>query len=84
MNVGKVNTLLDVWISVLPRVRPFYAVNCNSDSVLMQVLADKPHIGFYCRTKENVEKVYFVNQKCVLSVLLFCGFFNSDTILVVV
>jgi ornithine decarboxylase len=55
MNMGRVNELLKEWFSLLPRVLPFYSVNCNSDPVLLRLLANHSDVGLYCTTRANVE-----------------------------
>lgn len=38
------------WLSKLPRVRPFYAVKCNSSPIVLETLASLG-IGFDCASK---------------------------------
>ena len=44
--------MYDDWIKMLPNVTPFYAVKCNSDPVLVKVLAEVG-AGFDCASKVN-------------------------------
>lgn len=67
MDVSQINKLLDVWCNYLPRVQPFYAVDCNDDPVLLKVLSENPMVGFQCSTKQNIEKVFYI----------FLYFFNA-------
>lgn len=57
MDVGKINKLLDIWCNYLPRVQLFYAVDCNDDLVLLNVLSKNSTVGFQCVTNQNIEKV---------------------------
>jgi len=44
------------WCNQLPRVKPFYAVKCNSDPVMLQVLADLG-CNFDCASKAEIDEV---------------------------
>ncbi|KAI9597393.1 ornithine decarboxylase [Syncephalis fuscata] len=44
------------WIKLLPRVDPYYAVKCNPDPVLLQVLAQMG-VSFDCASKKELESV---------------------------
>lgn len=57
MDVDRISMLLDEWFNCLPRVQPYYAVNCNSDPVLLRLLANHPSVGFHCITRENLDFV---------------------------
>lgn len=39
MDVGEVLRLWDLWARAMPRVHPYYAVKCNPDKALLQLLA---------------------------------------------
>jgi len=56
LNVAKVVEKYDQWKKLLPRVEPHYAVKCNPDDVIMNVLAG---LGakFDCASKGEIEKV---------------------------
>lgn len=54
-DLGKIHSLVSQWTTNLPKVRPFYALNCNSDEMLLRILASFPEIGFYCMTRQNLE-----------------------------
>jgi ornithine decarboxylase len=45
-----------VWLSELPQVEPFYAVNCNDDPAVLSVLA-RLGAGFACANKAEMQKV---------------------------
>lgn len=44
------------WISMMPRVEPFYAVKCNNESGILQILASLG-TGFDCASKAEIEQV---------------------------
>uniref|UniRef100_S4RRH2 ornithine decarboxylase n=1 Tax=Petromyzon marinus TaxID=7757 RepID=S4RRH2_PETMA len=44
------------WLSTLPRVRPFYAVKCNSTQTIVHILATLG-AGFDCASKEEIALV---------------------------
>ena len=54
-DLGKINLLINQWFANLPRVRPFYALNCNSDELLLRVLSSFPEIGFHCSTRQHLD-----------------------------
>lgn len=58
MDLGMVLKRFDLWKKTLPRVEPFYAVKCNSDPILMRVLADCG-AGFDCASKKEIDMVRF-------------------------
>jgi len=57
MDAGTVISALEEWFKYLPRIHPFYSVNCNDDPVLLRLLASHPDVGFHCITKENLDCV---------------------------
>lgn len=44
------------WTNLLPRVRPYYAVKCNGDPILVRVLASLG-CGFDCASKGEIDDV---------------------------
>ena len=50
VDLGRLLTLWDRWSHCLPLVQPFYAVKCNTDPVLLQMLAALG-CGFDCASK---------------------------------
>lgn len=42
------------WVSLLPRVEPFYAMKCNNDPVILKMLAGLG-IGFDCASKTEMQ-----------------------------
>lgn len=55
MDMGRVEGLLNSWRINLPNVQPFYSLRCNSDPVLLRLLAEQGDIGFYCTSRNDVE-----------------------------
>lgn len=55
-DIGDVITKFYKWKELLPRVEPFYAVKCNSDSVVLRTLADMG-AGFDCASKGEISQV---------------------------
>lgn len=60
-DVGRVMDLYDFWKESFPKIHPFYAVKCNSDPVLLKLLASLG-TGFDCATKVRS------NYECFLMV----------------
>ena len=54
-NLGSVINSLQKWFSYLPRISPFYSVRCNSDAVLLRLLAAHPNVGLHCLTREDLD-----------------------------
>ena len=50
VDLGRLIDLHHDWVSALPTVRPFYAVKCNEDPVLLKTLAALG-TGFDCASK---------------------------------
>ncbi len=46
--------MYDQWMDMIPKVAPFYAVKCNSDELLLKVLAELG-TGFDCASKVSEE-----------------------------
>jgi ornithine decarboxylase len=67
MNADRVNDLLDVWAKCLPRVQPFYSLKCNTDPVLLRLLALNPWLGLNTSAPKELETALnFVAQERVL------------------
>uniref|UniRef100_A0A914XV93 Ornithine decarboxylase n=1 Tax=Panagrolaimus superbus TaxID=310955 RepID=A0A914XV93_9BILA len=54
-NLGSVINSLQQWFTMLPRISPFYSVRCNSDAVLLRLLAAHPNVGLHCITREDLD-----------------------------
>lgn len=69
MDVGKVLKQHFAWVKNLPRVKPFYAVKCNNNPVLLAVLA---HLGcsFDCA---SLVSNFNTTLSFIYSVLVLCG-----------
>lgn len=50
------------WVTYLPRVRPFYAVKCNPDSILLRAL-HAMGTGFDCASRGELEAVSSIGVK---------------------
>ncbi|XP_068145899.1 ornithine decarboxylase 1 [Drosophila tropicalis] len=55
-DLSSVERKFHLWRSLLPRVHPFYAVKCNDDPMIVQVLA-KLGAGFDCASKNELKLV---------------------------
>ena len=42
------------WLTKMPRVKPYYAVKCNSTSIVLEVLAGLG-LGFDCASKVRIK-----------------------------
>jgi ornithine decarboxylase len=53
--LSKIDSLVKKWLINLPRVRPFYAVHCNSDPMLLRMLMEYPQIGLHCVIRQHLD-----------------------------
>ena len=53
VDVGRLFGLHDEWKAALPEIRPFYAVKCNNDLLLLKTMAAMG-LGFDCASKVSV------------------------------
>uniref|UniRef100_A0A914NVH2 ornithine decarboxylase n=1 Tax=Meloidogyne incognita TaxID=6306 RepID=A0A914NVH2_MELIC len=44
------------WREMLPRIKPFYAVKCNNDPILLKLLADLG-CGFDCASRGEIDQI---------------------------
>ncbi|KAK8735220.1 hypothetical protein OTU49_005567 [Cherax quadricarinatus] len=56
LDVGDIVQKIKVWKLKMPRVDPFYAVKCNDDPTVLEILAALG-IGFDCASKAEMQKV---------------------------
>uniref|UniRef100_A0AC34F7L3 Ornithine decarboxylase n=1 Tax=Panagrolaimus sp. ES5 TaxID=591445 RepID=A0AC34F7L3_9BILA len=56
VNLTTLVTKFQQWQKELPRVKPFYAVKCNDDPVILKTLAELG-TGFDCASKGEINKV---------------------------
>lgn len=56
-DLGDVMHKYKLWQTVLPRVEPFYAVKCNDDPALLELL-NKLGVGFDCASKVSVNVLF--------------------------
>ena len=55
VNLGAVNAKLNEWSRHLPRVKPFYAVKCNPDQAVLDLMAHQG-TGFDVASKKEIEQ----------------------------
>ena len=55
-DLNKINTLYNDWCKYLPKVKPYYAVKCNSDIELLKTLRDLD-INFDCPLNPNASYI---------------------------
>uniref|UniRef100_A0A8R1XQ46 Orn/DAP/Arg decarboxylase 2 N-terminal domain-containing protein n=1 Tax=Onchocerca volvulus TaxID=6282 RepID=A0A8R1XQ46_ONCVO len=55
MNVELINDILENWFKKMPNVKPFYALRCNPNDVLLKVLTRNIDVGLCCSNRYEVE-----------------------------
>ncbi|EDW02258.1 ornithine decarboxylase 1 [Drosophila grimshawi] len=55
-DLSTVERMFQLWQQNMPRVKPFYAVKCNDDPLILQTLA-KLGAGFDCASKNEMKQV---------------------------
>ncbi|VDO39575.1 unnamed protein product [Brugia timori] len=62
MNVELVDDILENWFKKMPDIKPYYALRCNSDNVLLKLLTRNTNMGLCCSNRYEVEMAMkFVN-----------------------
>ncbi|GFS17618.1 ornithine decarboxylase [Elysia marginata] len=56
VDLGQIFQKLHTWHRLLPRVRPFYAMKCNSDPEVCRFLA-RAGVGFDCASQVEMEQI---------------------------
>lgn len=56
INIGDVIRQYHKWNKYLPNIKPFYAVKCNPDPVILNLLA-KLDVNFDCASKNEIAKI---------------------------
>lgn len=56
VNLGDIVRQYKKWMTYLPNVKPFYAVKCNPDPVILRLLADLG-VNFDCASQNEIAKV---------------------------
>ncbi|KMQ89920.1 ornithine decarboxylase [Lasius niger] len=56
LDVGDIVQKHQIWEKKLPRVKPYYAVKCNDNLIVIEVLAALG-VGFDCASKNEINKV---------------------------
>lgn len=57
LNLSDVVKKYEMWVMEMPRIKPFYAVKCNDNELVIQTLA-KLGTGFDCASKGEIKKVF--------------------------
>ncbi|KAI6646341.1 Ornithine decarboxylase [Oopsacas minuta] len=66
INLGILPQLVKLWKQLFPSIRPFYAVKCNPDTLMLSVLA-RLGVGFDCASKGEIRTVLGVLSSSNLS-----------------
>ena len=53
IDLGLLPQLVDLWRQLFPSIRPFYAVKCNPDPLMLSLLA-RMGVGFDCASKGEI------------------------------
>lgn len=56
LNLNVVHKKMALWKAKLPQVKPYYAVKCNNDIVLLRTLASLG-VGFDCASRDEIDMV---------------------------
>lgn len=56
VNLGDIVRQYVKWMTYLPNVKPFYAVKCNPDPVILRLLADL-NVNFDCASQNEIAKI---------------------------
>jgi len=70
VNLGDIVRQYKKWMTYLPNVKPFYAVKCNPDPVILRLLADL-NINFDCASQNEIAKI--INMKVDPSRIIFAN-----------
>ena len=65
VDIGKVQKQLEQWKKLLPQIKPFYAVKCNPDPIIIQKLYEWG-AGFDCASQGEIELVQTLKGKFLL------------------
>lgn len=60
MNVELIDDILKSWFEKMPDVKPYYALRCNPDNVLLKLLTRNADMGLCCSNRYEVEMVRFI------------------------
>ena len=53
-DLSQLQLLYDQWVTMLPRVEPFYAIKCNPNPQVIEYLSKMPKIGFDCASSSEL------------------------------
>ena len=56
VDLGKLEKLYEKWIELLPRVKPYYAIKCNSNPKILEVL-ENLGVNFDCASKDEIQTI---------------------------
>ena len=56
VDLGKLEKLYEKWIELLPRVKPYYAIKCNSNPKVLEVL-ENLGVNFDCASKDEIQTI---------------------------
>lgn len=56
VDLGKIIKQYERWVKLLPNIRPYYAIKCNPDNAIIQLL-NRLGAGFDCASKNEIAQV---------------------------
>jgi ornithine decarboxylase len=56
VDLGAVVTQYQQWTTLLPRVKPFYAIKCNNNTAIVRTLASLG-VNFDCASKSEIQQI---------------------------
>lgn len=59
MNVELIDGILKNWFEKMRDIKPYYALRCNSDDVLLKLLTRNIDMGLCCSNRYEAEMVHF-------------------------
>lgn len=68
VNTGIIRSAINRWKENLPMVMPYYAVKCNPDPLVLQMMSTAG-FGFDCASKKEIEKVLRIVKSPVSQIL---------------
>lgn len=69
-DLGDIIRKYRLWVRMLPRVKPFYAVKCNDDFAVLKLMADLG-VSFDCASKAEIQKI--LNQGVSTSRIIYAN-----------
>lgn len=65
LNLSDVVKKYEMWVEEMPRIKPFYAVKCNDNELVIKTLAELG-TGFDCASKGEIQKVLSIMENLCL------------------